>query len=259
LSAAVLANSATPANPMTASPPRGFVDSSAIRRWFGKGKQATKHRLAWTATLPGEHKWQGRKRGRFYYSPAAVLPDGMTVGEYVQSRPIKLSEAAKRSGVKQRQKELDAHELLAKREWFRGTDADFEREYRPWAEARGLGCSAGTRGEYRRKLARGEPIDGRAGRSGRKRQQLDEGLCAAVYAAYLNENDRDLTEVLRYVNGLALKRGKPPLEYHAVRRWLKRKTTHRERVKFREGDKQFEARCARKLQRDYESILAGDW
>jgi len=172
--------------------------------------------------------------------------------------PLKLSAGAKRGSARQRRLELDAQELLRKRDAFAGTDAEFGQRYGKWARERELGCSPSTLAEYRRRLARGEPIDGRV-RSGRKATPIDEELFELVYSAFMQENDLPLTEILRYVNGVARQQSKEELNYDAVLRRLKRDVSHRECVRYREGKEAFEARCVPKVQRDYESIPASEW
>lgn len=64
--------------------------------------------------------------------------------------------------------------------------------------------------------------------------------------------------MLRYINGVALQKGKIPLDYSTVRRRLRREVPQREQVRFREGARAFEAKCVPKIKRAYD-MPAGEW
>jgi hypothetical protein len=255
---ATIAGESTVASAAISAPPRGFVDSSAIRRWFGKGKQATKARLAWAAALPAKQKRQARPGTRFYYSPAAVGPDGKTtVGEYLQSRPVRISEQIRRLRWKQQEKTRAAMELLARREGFAGTDTEF------WAvpandELRRKHKLGRDLWKHDKRLKQGVPLDQRF-RSGRRpAPPPDPRLVAAYEDIALHANFDSLAEAWRHMRDLAENLHLPIRGPTWWRKWFKR--THPQvAVRYCKSQRKFEAENLPKIHRNYDDVAPLEW
>lgn len=245
---------------------------------FGRGAAARMRRLRWTAALPAEHKrtlGDGNNKRTLVRGDARLPDDGLgagrTVSEYVQAVPAPAMPPEIRVAADKKRQHWDerAHAVELYRQFRRDHPnlapsseefaREFERVHGDYFRAHNIGLSYDRLAVVEKKWLREEPLDGRAGHSGRKPIECTPEAWELFRSLYLHRNSLKLSHCWRYVRGEARIHGWnwPALTtiYTRVQRTFPRGAI----LAGRGGPRRLEADGVPKDERNYEDIAAGDW
>ena len=227
---------------------------------FGTGETARQAAKRWRDNLPDEYK--RTCKGRIQVRGDAKIIGDLTLHEYCQAVPsLKVSDEVKGGSTLQREKQIAAAELVNKIDQTRtiGPAVEIGQESQEAiANRAGLGLSEKTLKRYRRRLDRGELIDKRRGRSGRKPSEIDERIQAAYDEIALHPNFKKYKEAWRNARDVAQAISLPmPSDDTMLRDFRKRVPAVA--VAYSKSPRKFEAANLPKIHREYTDIAPMEW
>jgi len=265
--------------PAASSP--GFVPLTDLVAAFPgptlSARRQSAHRWALALTARG----QARKlAGRREVSLEARLPDGLTVESYLNVGRVEqlvgftLPPGHQRWSDRDRERFLNSHELLTLWEATKQCRAGHLPASESFAlfiarhadDVARLGFKHLSLRTLRRIRRRLDPNSGADfdGNVRRRRAKRGRGACTPeawelFRSLYLQSNGLKLTKCWRFVQGEAAQHGWVWPSESTIRQRVKDELHPSTLTLARRGPKRFEADCVPKCERDFESMLAGEW